>query len=88
LKKINNKLKGLINMMGFGYGMMGGFGLVPLILIGLVVYAVIKMSQGNHRGFSIHGNDNDALEILNRRYANGEISDEEYAKKKKILGGQ
>ena len=76
--------------MGYGYGpigsgMMGGFGLIPLILIGVVIYAVIRLSQGSHRNYSSHRENGDALDILNQRYANGDISDEEYARKKKIL---
>lgn len=72
-------------MMGYGYGMMGGFGIIPLILIGLIIYAVIRLSQSSHKKSSSQIDVNNALDILNQRYANGEISDEEYAKKKKIL---
>lgn len=71
-------------MMGYGYGMLGGFGMViPLILIGLVVYAVVNFSQNNHRNYNNSRSKNDAMDILNQRYANGEISEEEYMKKKK-----
>ncbi|HYE09944.1 MAG TPA: SHOCT domain-containing protein [Patescibacteria group bacterium] len=72
-------------MMGYGYGMMGGFGLIPLILIGLIIFAVIKLTQSSNRNYINPTNNNDALDILNQRYANGEISDEEYTRKKKIL---
>lgn len=73
-------------MMGYGYGMMGGFGfIIPLLLIGLIIYAVVRLLPGGNRNYSHHGTENDALDILNQRYANGEISEEEYVKKKKIL---
>jgi putative membrane protein len=73
-------------MMGYGYGMLGGFGMIiPLILIGLVVYAAVNFSQNNHKNYNNSRSENDALDILNRRYANGEISEEEYMKKKKML---
>jgi putative membrane protein len=75
----------MINMMGYGYGMMGGFGLIPLILIGLIIFAVVKLTQSSNRNYINPTSNNDALDILNQRYANGEISDEEYTRKKKIL---
>lgn len=73
-------------MMGYGYGMMGGFGMIfSLILIGVVIYAVIKFAQGDHKNYSNSRTGNDALDILNQRFAKGEISEEEYTKKKKML---
>lgn len=77
-------------MMGYGYGpigfgMMGGFGLIPLLLIGIIIYAVIKLSHNGNKYYNNRLNNNDALDILNQRYANGEISDEEYSRKKKML---
>ena len=73
-------------MMGYGYGMMGGFGMIiPLLLIGLIIYAAIRLSQSNHQKYDNYRGGNNALEILNQRYANGEISEEEYARKKKML---
>jgi putative membrane protein len=73
-------------MMGYGYGMMGGFGMIiPLILSGIIIYAVVRLVQNNHRTYDNQKGMNDALDILNQRYARGEISEEEYIKKKKIL---
>lgn len=73
-------------MMGYGYGMMGGFGMIiPFLLIGLIIYAVIRLSQNNHQNYDNYRGFNKALEILNQRYANGEISEEEYGRKKKML---
>lgn len=68
--------------MGYGFGAMGLFGLIPLVLIGLIIYAVVKLTQRdnyNNRG------EHDALDMLNQRFANGEISEEEYTRKKKLL---
>ncbi|WHH59959.1 SHOCT domain-containing protein [Petroclostridium sp. X23] len=72
-------------MMGWGYGMMGGwFGmLIPLILIGVIVYAVIRLS-GNSNVRNEREYDN-SLAILNERFARGEINEEEYKQKKAIL---
>lgn len=73
-------------MMGYGYGMLGGLGMIiPLILIGLAIYAAVNFSQNNHKNYNNSKSENDALDILNQRYANGEISEEEYSKKKKML---
>ncbi|WMM26164.1 SHOCT domain-containing protein [Tissierella sp. MB52-C2] len=69
-----------------GYGMMGGLGMIiPTILIGLVIYAVVKLSQNGGENNNNQKERNDALDILKLRYANGEISEEEYIQKKKIL---
>lgn len=72
-------------MMGYGYGMMGTFGVIQLILIGLIIYVVFRFLQSNHKNYSYSRTENAALDILNQRYASGEISEEEYIKKKKIL---
>ena len=68
-------------MMG-GYGIMAGFGMfVPLLLIGLIIYIAFRLSSGN---YSIGNGRNDALDILNQRFAKGEISEEEYIQKENI----
>lgn len=73
-------------MMGYGYGMLGGFGMIiPLILIGLAIYTGVSLSQSGHKNYSNSRGGNDAMDILNQRYANGEISEDEYSKKKKML---
>lgn len=76
-------------MMGYEYGcgILGGgwFGmiLIPLILIGIIVYVVLKLSKNgnikNERGID------DSIEILNERFARGEIGEEEYKQKKSLL---
>ncbi|MDP4094800.1 MAG: SHOCT domain-containing protein [Bacillota bacterium] len=80
----------------FGYGFMGnGMGLVASILacvffiavMILLTVIIVKLLRSKGRGpMHFSGHDNryygNALEILNERYAKGEISDEEYQKKK------
>jgi putative membrane protein len=81
----------------FGPGpgiMMPWFGLVPAIigalfmlaLLTLTIIIIIKVLRHKHHGFSGRTNSNshidNALAILNERYAKSEISDEEYQKKK------
>ncbi len=72
-------------MMGYyGYGMMG-YGMIMMAVMGiiavLVIVALVRYIQrsGNQTSSNIN---NYALSILNERYAKGEISDEEYQKKK------
>lgn len=74
-------------MMGYGYGLMGGFGMmiIPLILIGVIIYAAVKLSQTSQENNNNRRGGSDALDVLNQRFANGEISEEEYTKKKKML---
>ena len=72
-------------MMMFG-GMMGG-GIFGFFFLGLIIYLGIRLfndsngyNSNNHYTRKI-----DALEILKERYAKGEISDEEFATKKRTL---
>jgi putative membrane protein len=85
---------------GFGWPMMrggyygGGFGsewfmpVISIIFIGLAIVAVIALLRSfsrNSRIQPVSGQANAALEILNRRYAQGEIDKKEYEEKKKDL---
>lgn len=73
-------------MMGWGYGMMGGFfGMmfIPLIMIGIIIYAVFRVSGNNHHTGS-ERRYNNSLEILNERFAKSEINEEEYSRKKEM----
>jgi putative membrane protein len=72
-------------MMGYGYGMMGYgwgwfmmIGVVVLTVLGIV--ALINYLQPSSKTNS-HSNNN-ALNILDERYAKGEITEEEYNQKK------
>lgn len=68
---------------GCGFGG-GGFAmmLIPLLLIGLVIYAVYKISANNNSGLR---NNSSSLEILNERFVNGEINEDEYKRKKALI---
>lgn len=75
-------------MMRFGYSLMG-FGLPYLImaaaavLIILGIIALIRYIRATGYGHKIEiSNANPALQILNERYAKGELTDEEYRVKK------
>ena len=75
-------------MMGYryGYNMMGGWSgmmIIPIILIAVVMFFIYKQSQNNN--IKDIGTRNNALDILNERFARGEIDEEEYNNKKNIL---
>lgn len=75
-----------------GPGMMGGFGgmwlmpLIPIVVVGLIVWAVVAAVQGTvqPRGPEPPYTES-ALEVLKRRYARGEINKEEFEEKRKDL---
>ncbi|MEQ6377742.1 SHOCT domain-containing protein [Bacillaceae bacterium S4-13-56] len=66
--------------------MMGG-GIFSLLIVGLLVYLFLNYNNSTHGRFGLNNDKNteDALEILRKRYVNGEVSDEEYQRKKSIL---
>lgn len=75
-----------------GYGMMGNFSwlglFVCLLVFVLVVLGIVYIVRGllnrNHTSFKTNSNSR-SLEILNERFAKGEISKEEYDRIKKDL---
>lgn len=69
-------------MMGYGYNMMGGFGLGALIIGGIIIYIVVVLSK--NRGFGLFSQSKaiTPLEQLQRRYIDGEITEEAYEKMK------
>ncbi len=68
-------------MMAWGWMWM----LVPLAFMALMMYFMMNMGHGNHS----HGENrsNDALAVLERRYASGAIAREEYLRVKADLQG-
>lgn len=72
---------GPYGMMGFGYG-----GIIMwtifLVIISLVVYLILRNT--GFRGFEISDRET-SLDILKRRYAQGEITKEEFDNMKKDL---
>ncbi|MDW7672611.1 MAG: SHOCT domain-containing protein [Bacillota bacterium] len=83
-------------MFGRGYGnwspcgwfgsryFFGGWGMViAAVLLIAAVAVVIYLLKRNHG----HQTGNDALQALQQRYVMGEITEEEYVQKKKMLQG-
>lgn len=71
-------------MLHYGYGASGFWMIIRLLghilFGGLIIYAIIHLFKtGVNRGKT------EALSILDQRYAQGEISDEEYKHKKDTL---
>jgi putative membrane protein len=58
--------------------------LFPIIIIVVLIFIFMNPSgRGNNIGF--RRDENNALDILDKRFANGEISEEEYLKRRSIL---
>ncbi|HKI80194.1 MAG TPA: hypothetical protein VKA04_00975 [Pseudodesulfovibrio sp.] len=76
---------GFMNGAGHGW-FMGGFGsLFGLVLIGLLIFLVVRLFQGAGSGASARRDREDSMEILKRKYANGDISTEEFRKIRSLL---
>lgn len=65
-------------MEGWGFFMM----LLPLLLIGLIIYVVYQLGSSKNRQ-EIAGEKPE--DILDKRFARGEISEEEYNRMKDVL---
>jgi putative membrane protein len=87
----------LISVLGFGTGMMGGgmmgggmmgfgwlFILLPIILIIALIYGLTGRETDKSPQPTYYGG-NSQMEVLERRYANGEISRGEYLRIKEDL---
>jgi putative membrane protein len=59
-----------------------------IMIIGIVLLAVILFFVFRKNGFSNHTSERETpLDVLQKRYVNGDISKEEYVEKKDILKG-
>jgi len=65
---------------GWGMFLMMGFGFLIFLAFVFLVFKLMKVNSP-----SSFSSSNLALDILNERYAKGEINEEEYTKKKTIL---
>ena len=69
------------NMMGYGY--CGGFmWLIVVVLAGVAIYFLLQMSKSKG---SDDADIETPLDILKKRFAKGEIDNEEFVRKKKDL---
>lgn len=68
--------------------MFGGMGFMGLLLVVLVVYLFMSTFDNQRNRNQSHestASENRALELLDERYARGEIDEEEYNRRKTIL---
>lgn len=65
---------------GFGFG--GGFMWIVWILIIVAIFALLRGVSGSGRGTS---SSDTPMEILKKRYANGEITGEEFEQRRREL---
>ena len=72
-------------MGGSGWGLFGGaMGLWGLLWIGLLIAVLLYIVYALlNRGFG--GNDEQSLSVLRERYARGELSDDEFDRRRKQL---
>ncbi len=70
-------------MYGFGGGWL--MGILMIIFWGLIIWGIIALVRYAGRSRHDYSYGNSAMEILKRRYAQGEINKEEFEEKKKAL---
>ncbi len=67
-----------MDFIGHGWGMGFGMWFIPLLLIIILIYFLKDNTKGE-------GKDSSAQDILDKRYASGEIDTEEYKEKSDAL---
>ena len=68
-------------MHGYGMGFMGIFWILLLILFVLVIWKLFSNSQKTNPT----SNEDTALELLKKEFAKGNITEEEFERKKRLL---
>jgi putative membrane protein len=63
----------------------GGFMWLFWILFIVVIVLVVKFVTGNNAGSSSDKNEESPMSILDKRYANGDINEDEYNRRKREL---
>jgi len=71
--------------MGSGFGFGGGFMILWWIVIIAVVVMVVKWLSSSYGTAGKSERESKALEILEERYARGEIDEQEFQKRKREL---
>lgn len=56
-----------------------------LLMMTLVIIGVIALVRYSNQGMAVHHKDETALDVLEKRYANGEIDKKEFEEKRKVL---
>jgi putative membrane protein len=72
--------------MMWGDGWWGlGMGIVWLVFLGLVVGGIVLAVRGSSGGATDRGRERSALDILDERFARGEIDRDEYEERRRVL---
>ena len=83
---MNSGSDGMMGGPGFGvFGMIFGLIFMLLFIVGSILLIVWIVKQFTPGGTSTPTSSSNALEILNERFAKGEISKEEFSEMKKEL---
>ncbi|MCJ7715884.1 MAG: SHOCT domain-containing protein [Anaerolineales bacterium] len=75
-------------MHGFGFGIGGFLGMIlvwGLLIAGSIWLVKVLFSGGNNQPHQNNENNEQAIEILNKRYARGELNRDEFELMKKDL---
>ncbi|MHB8921367.1 MAG: SHOCT domain-containing protein [Halothiobacillus sp.] len=74
-------------------GFFGGFGLIFMVaciaIMVLIIFAIVRALQGDNGSSASMPQDyaqNQALQILQERYARGEIDEAEFNERRRVLG--
>jgi putative membrane protein len=74
-----------------GYGGFGGFGMIfGIIILVVIIAALVWFARGmssSGQQLPLAGRRSSGLEVLEERYARGEIQRDEYLEKKRDIGG-
>lgn len=71
---------------GYGVGGTNFFMMIPLLIVVLLVaYLIYREIKSKNSNFVVDKSSSEAIDILNTRFAKGEISEEEYTSKKKQI---
>lgn len=69
---------------GHGWGMIWGW-VIGLVILVALIWIIVRVADQNRKSTRLSGRT--PLDILNERYARGEIDREEFEEKKKDLKG-
>ncbi len=73
---------------GMGWGAWLGMGLFWLLLLGLIVWLVVRLLPSNNRPSPGGGGVDTPEDILDRRFARGEIDEATYTAQRAALAAQ